>query len=73
LDEDTAAIVEGDRFRVLGSGAVYVVDGSGITYSNIAEASAAQALSMHNMRVHVLSDHDSFDLKERRAIPPGRE
>ena len=72
LDEDTAAVVEGDRFKVIGSGAVYVVDGSGISYSNIAEAQSLQALSMHNMRVHVLSDHDSFDLKERRAIPPGR-
>jgi cyanophycinase len=73
IDEDTAAVVEGDRFRVLGSGAVYVVDGSAISYSNIAEASADQALSMHNMRVHVLSDNDGFDLKERRAIPPGRD
>ena len=73
LDEDTAAVVEGDRFKVIGSGAVYVVDGSGISYSNIAEAQSLQALSMHNMCVHVLSDHDSFDLKERRAIPPPRD
>ena len=73
LDEDTAAVVEGDRFKVIGSGAVYVVDGSGISYSNIAEAQSLQALSMHNMCVHVLSDHDSFDLKERRAIPPARD
>ena len=73
LDEDTAAVVEGDCFKVIGSGAVYVVDGSGISYSNIAEADSLQALSMHNMCVHVLSDQDSFDLKERRAIPPPRD
>jgi cyanophycinase len=73
LDEDTAAVVEGDRFKVIGSGAVYVVDGSGISYSNVAEARHEQALSMHNMCVHVLSDEDGFDLKERRPIPPGRD
>ncbi|HYE28040.1 MAG TPA: cyanophycinase [Allosphingosinicella sp.] len=71
LDEDTAAVVEGDRFKVIGSGAVYVVDGSDISYSNIAEARPDQALSMHNMRVHVLSDDDSFDLQTRRPSPPG--
>ena len=71
LDENTAAVVEGDRFRVIGSGAVYVVDGSDISYSNVAEARSEQALSMHNMRVHVLSDEDGFDLVTRRPIPPG--
>jgi cyanophycinase len=73
LDEDTAAVVEGDRFRVIGSGAVYIVDGSGITYSNVAEARSEQALSMHNMRVHVLSDDDGFDLVTRTPIPPARD
>jgi cyanophycinase len=72
LDEDTAAVVEGDRFRVIGSGGVYVVDGSGVSYCNVAEARSDCALSMHDVRVHVLSDGDGFDLKERRPIPPGR-
>ncbi len=71
LDEDTAAVVEGDCFKVIGSGAVYVVDGADISYSNVAEARSEQALSMHNMRVHVLSDDDGFDLKTRTPIPPG--
>ncbi|HEY0414441.1 MAG TPA: cyanophycinase [Allosphingosinicella sp.] len=70
LDEDTAAVVEGDRFRVIGSGAVYVVDGADVTYCNVAEARAECALSMHDVRVHVLSDGDEFDLKDRRPIPP---
>ncbi len=70
LDEDTAAVVEGDRFRVIGSGAVYVVDGTDISYSNVGEGRWEQALSMHDMRVHVLSDDDGFDLKARRPIPP---
>lgn len=68
IDEDTAAMVEGDTFRVIGSGAVYVVDGTDVTYCNVAEARAECALSMHDVRVHVLSSGDEFDLKQRRPI-----
>ena len=70
IDEDTAAVVEGDVFRVIGSGAVYVVDGTAVSYCNVAEARSESALSMHEVRVHVLSNGDSFDLKSRRPIPP---
>jgi len=72
LDEDTAAVVEGDSFRVIGSGAVYVVDGADVSYCNVAEARAECALSMHDVRVHVLSDDDTFDLKTRRPSKPPR-
>jgi cyanophycinase len=70
IDEDTAAVVEGDAFRVIGSGAVYVVDGADVTFCNVAEARAECALSMHDVRVHVLSDGDGFDLRDRRPSPP---
>src|SRR5215211_5151461 len=71
VDEDTCALVEDESFTVLGSGAVYVVDGSGVTHSNIAEASPSLALSMHNVRLHVLSSGDAFDLKDRRPMSEG--
>jgi cyanophycinase len=70
IDEDTAAMVQGDVFRVIGSGAVYVVDGADVSHCNVAEASSESALSMHDVRVHVLSDGDSFDLKARRPFHP---
>ncbi|WP_114951214.1 cyanophycinase [Sphingosinicella terrae] len=69
IDEDTAALVEGDRFEVIGSGAVYVVDGAGVTHSNVAEADLDRVLSMHGVRVHVLGTGDRFDLRERKPIP----
>jgi cyanophycinase len=69
IDEDTAAIVEGDEFQVIGSGAVYVVDGEGVTHSNLAEARPERVLSMHDVRVHVLGTGDRFDLKKRRPTP----
>jgi cyanophycinase len=68
IDEDTGAVVEGDRFRVIGSGAVYVVDGSAVSYSNLAEARLERVLSMHDVRVHVLGTGDSFDLVQRVPI-----
>jgi cyanophycinase len=66
VDENTACVVEGSRFVVLGSGAAYVVDGEGATHSNIAEARADRALSMFDIRMHVLSSGDTFDLAARR-------
>ncbi len=72
IDEDTAAVVEANCFRVIGSGAVYVVDGSLVTYCNLAEAEPERVLSMHDVRVHVLGTGDGFDLKTRKPLPKGR-
>lgn len=68
IDEDTAAVVEGGEFRVIGSGAVYVVDGQDVSHSNVAEASRERALSMHDVKVHVLAAGDRFDIRQRRPI-----
>jgi cyanophycinase len=66
IDEDTAVIIEGERMRVIGRAAVYIVDGAVVTHSNVAEAEADYALSMHEVRLHVLTEGDTFDLKSRR-------
>jgi cyanophycinase len=69
VDENTAAIVEAGMLTILGDGAVYVEDGCGVTYSNLAEASTDVTLSMHNMTVHVLAEGDRCELASRRPIP----
>lgn len=66
IDEDTAIVVKGERFEVIGAGAVYLVDAGDVTHSNIAEASAEEALSIYDLRLHVLSSGDAFDLSTRR-------
>jgi cyanophycinase len=70
IDEDTAIVVTGRCFEVIGRGAVYIVDGAGLTRSNIAEAEADSALSMFDVRMHLLSHGDRFDLDTRRPISP---
>jgi cyanophycinase len=67
IDENTAAIFENRHFTVLGENAVYVVDGTSASYSNITELGEDRALSLFDVKLHVLSDGDSFDLDERRA------
>jgi cyanophycinase len=67
IDEQTAIVVErGNGFYVLGSGAVYVIDGSEVSYSNITEEDLKKTLSIYDIRMHVLSQGDRFDLIARR-------
>jgi cyanophycinase len=70
IDENTAIVVEhGAYFTVLGAGAVYVVDGTGITQSNIAEAAQDQVLSVTDVRLHVLASGNAYDLVFREPVP----
>jgi cyanophycinase len=67
IDEQTAIIVEGRRsFYALGFGAVYITDGTGVAYSNIAEEEANRTLSIYDLKLHVLSQGDRFNLDWRR-------
>ena len=66
IDEQTAIVVErGNGFYVLGTGAVYVIDGTEVTYSNVAEEALKKTLSIYDVRMHVLSQGDRFDLITR--------
>ncbi len=67
IDEDTAVVMEGDgKFHALGSGAVYIVDGHDLSYTNISQASFGQSLSVFGVKLHVLSNGDRFDLHSRQ-------
>src|SRR5215212_1895122 len=68
IDEDTAVVVERQRFKVVGSGGVYVFDASKVTYSTVADAEEEEPLSIHDAVVHVLAPGDTFDLKQRRPV-----
>jgi cyanophycinase len=75
LDENTAILLEGDeQFGVVGAGAVYVLDGSKVSYSNLAEPQEdlEKTMSVFDVQLHVLSAGYRFDLKERRPVAPPR-
>ncbi len=70
VDEDTAAFIDPDRvFRVMGSGAVTVVDGSEVQHLSMDSAQEDSPVSIIGLRVHVLVDGGSFDLESRTASP----
>ena len=68
IDEDTAAVVHDGHLKVIGSGAVYIVDGEHVSHSNLAEARPDRVLSMHDVCVHVLGTGDGFDIKTRKPV-----
>ena len=67
IDENTAIVCDPRScFTVLGAGAVYVVDGREVTYTNLSEEERDRTLSTFDVRLHVLSMGDEYDVRTRR-------
>lgn len=76
IDENTAIVIQDqESFEVIGQGAVYVLDGSDSSYSNLGEGEEEKkAMSVFDVQLHVLSEGNTFDLQERRPeLPPKPE
>ena len=65
IDEDTAIVREGQTFRVLGAGAVYLVDAQDLSYTNLTEEEGDRTISAFHLRLHLLTMGDEFDLVSR--------
>ena len=68
LDEDTAMVIDKTEFRVVGAGAVTVIDAGSMSYTNLPYAEQQQGLALFDVKVHVLSDGCRFDLAARRPV-----
>jgi len=70
IDEDTAVVLNPSKeFRVLGKGGVYVIDARHLSQTNIWERNSGNsAMSGFGFVLHVLSEDDRFDLRERVPI-----
>jgi cyanophycinase len=68
IDENTAVIAEAQRIRIMGGGAVYIVDGMRESYTNLSEDQTGDVMSVFDLRLHILSAGDQFDLERRRPV-----
>lgn len=68
IDENTAIVIKNGIFKVIGENAVYVVDGHNVSTTNISEAEAEETMSMHDVRLHILANKESFHLLRREVI-----
>lgn len=68
IDENTAIeVIPGERFTVLGEGAVLVFDGR-VTYSSAPEVADDEVITLTDSLVHVLGNGHGFDLTQKRPI-----
>lgn len=73
IDENTAVdLVPGDRFSVVGTGAVMVFDGR-VTHTNAPSAGDDDTLAITDSVVHTLPAGYGFDLRTKRPTLPGGE
>lgn len=71
VDEDTAAVIDAGRnLRVLGAGAVTILDAHGMRYTDSHAVHRGQPLAMLGVSLDVLTAGCRYDLERRRAHPP---
>ncbi len=73
IDEDTCAMFEQNgTFQVIGKGAVTVVDPGQVSHTNYAHIEATDPISIHNLKLHILTHGDRFDIYKRQVVSPSR-
>lgn len=74
IDENTAIILDKDgNLEVFGQGTVTIVDGSQISYNEIAEVGEEDPFSVCGVQIHMLRDGLIYDYFAREMVPPPSE
>ena len=74
IDENTAIILDGKgKLEVYGQGSTTIVDGSQITFNEIAEVADNEAFSICGVQFHVLREGLVYNYIERNPIQPPNE
>lgn len=63
LGEDTGLLITNNKMEAIGSGLVILVDGREIKDTNLTQVEMGQPISISHLITHVMSKHDTFDLK----------
>ncbi len=71
IDEDTCAMFTQDgMLQAIGKGNVTIVDPGELLYTNAPSVGASDPLSLFNLRVHVLTHGDRYNVEKRTIVPP---
>jgi cyanophycinase len=74
VDENTAIVLDGQGIlEVFGQGSTTIVDGSQITFNEIAEVNENESFSVCGVQLHVLRDGLIYNYLERHPIQPPTE
>lgn len=74
IDENTAVILDNEGvLEVYGEGTVTIVDGSDISYNEIAEVGENDAFSIFGAKVHILNEGLHYDYFARKPVSPTKE
>ena len=74
VDEITAIILNSNgSLEVFGAGAATIVDGSQITYNEIAEVADTESFSVCGVQLHILRDGLLYDYLDRHPLQPKNE
>ena len=74
IDENTAIILDNEGvMEIFGQGAVTIVDGSEITYNEIAEVDDFEFFSVCGVHLHILGDGLLYDYFARKPLQPPSE
>lgn len=71
IDENTAAIVSGNIVKVVGEGAITVVDMANLAHTNLSKVLRDEDLALCGVNLHILPDGYGFDLGARTPIVKG--
>lgn len=65
IDEDTCIIVTESGFDVIGTNAVYILDGREVKKTNVTDVEKDHTMTIFGVKLHVLAHGDRFDFESR--------
>ncbi|MCD8742454.1 cyanophycinase [Mucilaginibacter roseus] len=69
LGEDAGLLItEGNVMEAIGSGLIILVDGKSIVETNIYDVEIGSPVSIENLKVHVMSIFDKYELHQHRMV-----
>jgi cyanophycinase len=69
LGEDAGLLItEGSMMEAIGSGLIILVDGKNMVETNIYDVELGSPVSIENLRLHVMSIYDRYDLQQHRLL-----